>query len=121
MLKQHSDVLIKEIGSGEFETMFGFKICTRHNEDDELEQMIKFARYISAIGLAKHISELFYDSNCDVCFISTRNIDTLECEESCYVRDAIKFVAALTISQYELFDIIGHKNWYLANKFKLVI
>ncbi|ENX58192.1 MULTISPECIES: hypothetical protein [Acinetobacter] len=108
--------ITKQIREGEFETIFGINIWSRYDDDTELYQMLQFCKYVNKIGLTEWVDETFYDSKASLCFIKLIEID--EDSNCSYEIDAIRTMAALTIEQFELEGIIGHRNPYLSSAIK---
>ena len=106
-----------KISSGEFETIFNINIWSRYDEDRELIEMLWFCKYLNMAGLTSYVDELFYDSKADLCSIK------LEEEEisTSYEVEVIRVIAQLTIEQFEIHGVIGHKNPYLSSTLKVVI
>lgn len=112
--------ITKKISSGEFETIFNINIWSRYDEDGELGEMLWFCKYLDKAGLTSYIDELFYDSKADLCSIKLIKLEQEDIETS-YEVEAIRVIAQLTISQFEIDGIIGHKNPYLSNTLKVTI
>ncbi|HFG2491827.1 hypothetical protein OW666_11500 [Acinetobacter baumannii] len=121
MFNVHKTPEIKnEISSGEFETIFNINIWSRYDDDRELGEMLWFCKYIDKAGLTSYIEELFYDSKADICSIKLIKLEEEDIAES-YEIEAIRVIAQLTIDQFEINGVVGHKNPYLSNILKVVI
>ncbi|WP_048764841.1 hypothetical protein [Acinetobacter sp. 243_ASPC] len=113
LVNRHTPEIKNEIREGEFETIFGINIWSRYNDDSELYEMLKFCKYLNKIGMTEWVDELFYDSKASLCYI--RLIGTDSDADCSYEIDAVRIIASLTIEQFELNGIIGHKNPYLSS------
>ena len=102
-----------EIKEGEFETIFGINIWSRYNDDRELYEMLRFCKYLNKIGMTEWVDELFYDSKADLCYI--RFIENESSSECFFEIDAVRIIASLTIEQFELNGVLGHRNPYLSS------
>jgi hypothetical protein len=112
--------ITNEISSGEFETIFNINIWSRYDDDRELGEMLWFCKYLDKAGLTSYIEELFYDSKADICSIKLIKLEEEDIAES-YEIEAIRVFAQLTIDQFEINGVVGHKNPYLSNILKVVI
>lgn len=112
--------ITNEISSGEFETIFNINIWSRYDDDRELGEMLWFCKYLDKAGLTSYIEELFYDSKADICSIKLIKLEEEDIAES-YEIEAIRVIAQLTIDQFEINGVVGHKNPYLSNLLKVVI
>jgi len=112
--------ITKKLSSGEFETIFGINIWSRYDEDRELGEMLWFCKYLNKAGLTSYVDELFYDSKADLCSIKLMKLDQEDIETS-YEVEAIRIIAQLTIEQFEMNGVIGHRNPYLSNTLKVVL
>lgn len=112
--------ITKKLSAGEFETSFKINIWSRYDEDRELAEMLWFCKYLNKAGLTSYIDELFYDSKADLCSIRLIELDQEDISTS-YEVEAIRVFAQLTIEQFEINGIIGHKNPYLSNTLKVII
>lgn len=113
LVNRHTPEIKNEIREGEFETIFGINIWSRYNDDSELYEMLKFCKYLNKIGMTEWVDELFYDSKANMCYIRlASNENNSECF---YEIDAVRTIASLTIDQFELNGVIGHRNPYLSS------
>lgn len=112
--------ITNEISSGEFETIFNINIWSRYDDDRELGEMLWFCKYLNKAGLTSYIEELFYDSKADICSIKLIKLEEEDIAES-YEIEAIRVIAQLTIDQFEINGVVGHKNPYLSSILKVVI
>lgn len=112
--------ITNEISSGEFETIFNINIWSRYDDDRELAEMLWFCKYLNKAGLTSYIEELFYDSKADICSIKLIKLEEEDIAES-YEIEAIRVIAQLTIDQFEINGVVGHKNPYLSSILKVVI
>lgn len=112
--------ITKKLSSGEFETIFGINIWSRYDEDRELGEMLWFCKYLNKAGLTSYVDELFYDSKADLCSIKLMKLDQEDIKTS-YEVEAIRIIAQLTIEQFEMNGVIGHRNPYLSNTLKVVL
>ena len=112
--------ITNKLSAGEFETIFNINIWSRYDEDRELGEMLWFCKYLNKAGLTSYIDELFYDSKADLCVIKLIELDQEEIQTS-YEVEAIRVMAQLTIAQFDINGIIGHRNPYLSNTLKVVI
>ena len=109
-----------KISSGEFKTIFNINIWSRYDEDRELAEMLWFCKYLNKAGLTSYVDELFYDSKADLCSIKLIKLEEEEISTS-YEMEAIRVIAQLTIEQFEINGVIGHKNPYLSSTLKVII
>ncbi|MGE8685123.1 MAG: hypothetical protein ACN6OV_11730 [Acinetobacter sp.] len=112
--------ITNRLSAGEFETIFNINIWSRYDEDRELGEMLWFCKYLNKAGLTSYVDELFYDSKADLCIIRLIELDHEEIQTS-YEVEAIRVMAQLTIAQFDINGIIGHRNPYLSNTLKVVI
>ena len=113
LVNKNTPEITNQINDGEFETIYGINIWSRYNDDTELYEMLRFCKYLNKVGLKEWVDELFYDSKASLCFIRLVGIEN---DENCtYEIDAIRTIASLTIEQFELNGVIGHKNPYLSH------
>ncbi|WP_336148228.1 hypothetical protein [Acinetobacter ursingii] len=112
--------ITNKLSAGEFETIFNINIWSRYDEDRELGEMLWFCKYLNKAGLTSYVDELFYDSKADLCVIKLIELDQEEIQTS-YEVEAIRVMAQLTIAQFDINGIIGHRNPYLSNTLKVVI
>lgn len=112
--------ITNKLSAGEFETIFNINIWSRYDEDRELGEMLWFCKYLNKAGLTSYVDELFYDSKADLCVIKLIELDQEEVQTS-YEVEAIRVMAQLTIAQFDINGIIGHRNPYLSNTLKVVI
>lgn len=112
--------IVKKISTGEFETIYNINIWSRYDEDRELIEMLWFCRNLKAVGLTDYIDELFYDSKVSLCSIRLKELDQDDYSIR-YEIDAIRIIAQLTLEQFEIKGVIGHRNPYLSNKLKVII
>lgn len=117
MFNTKTPEITREISKGEYETIYGVNIWSRYDDDSELAQMLWFCKYLNRTGLTTYIDELFYDSKASLCLIKIIDDDG----EAHYEIDAIRVIAQLTIEQFELQGVIGHRNPYLSNVLKITI
>ncbi|TCM61877.1 hypothetical protein EC844_12631 [Acinetobacter calcoaceticus] len=111
--------IVKEISTGEFETIYNINIWSRYDEDRELCEMLQFCKFINNIELASYIDELFYDSKASLCFIKSIELD--KDAKAGTELEAIRTIALLTISQFQFQGVIGHQNPYLSRKIQVMI
>lgn len=113
LVSKNTPEITNQINDGEFETIYGINIWSRYNDDTELYEMLRFCKYINKAGLKEWVDEVFYDSKASLCFIRLVGVENdVDCA---YEIDAIRTIASLTIEQFELNGIVGHKNPYLCN------
>lgn len=85
-------------------TAFGIDISSRYAKARELAELLAFAEHAARYGVHKLIEEAFYDSKACLCTFE------FACEVDEFGVDAtlIRQAAQETISQFELFGIVGH-------------
>lgn len=113
LVNKNTPEITNQINDGEFESIYGINIWSRYNDDRELYEMLRFCKYLNKIGMTEWVDELFYDSKANLCYI--RFVGTESDSECVYEIDAIRTIASLTIEQFELNGMIGHRNPYLSS------
>lgn len=84
--------------------MFGISIDSRYGKAHELAEMLNFTYEIAQENLEGAVRSIFYDSKADLCTFEL-NPDV---EEHSDIAKHIFSAAEKTISQFELFGIVGH-------------
>lgn len=101
--RQYFDEKSHQISVGAMDA-FGISISTRYSKAHEMAEMLTFAEKAAQAGLHHFISELFYDSQANLC--------CFELIEGVNPYDDIVYelrdIAAQTIGQYEICGYIGH-------------
>lgn len=84
---------------------FGVAISSRYSKASELVEMLEFTEQAALKNVAHYIQSVFYDSKACMCSFE---LDSSVKEED-PVCQAIEDAARSTISQFELFGIVGHR------------
>lgn len=74
------------------------KYVSRHNKPFETKEMLAFIGELMDLGLTELVSELFYDSKANICFIETDQ----------HNNPMLWRIAEKHISQFEIGGVIGH-------------
>jgi len=125
-LRTSAPEITSEISTGEYKTIYDINIWSRYNHDEEIHEMLEFIRLIAKVELQEYIVEVFYDSKSSLCFIETTLDDYFEGKgieidsKDFFAADAIRTIALLTITQFQLFnDPVGHQNFILNKLFNI--
>lgn len=117
---------ISEISMGEYRSIYGINLWSRYGYDEEVKEMLEFVRLIAKADLQDYIIKIYYDSKASLCFIETSLDDFFETkgfeidQKDFLAADAIRTIALLTITQFQLFnDPVGHQNFILRKLFNI--
>lgn len=83
---------------------YGVNITSRHNDDDEMKQMVNFVEAAHQRSLTPYVRSLFYDSNSCCCFFEL----TDDAKQYGPIADELLEIALKTIGQFEWFGQIHH-------------
>lgn len=86
-------------------------ISSRYGRDSEIKEMEAFTGAVYAQGLARYVTELFYDTKSCCCSIKL----TSDVEPHSHVASALLEIARETIGQFEWFDSVEHGSPLFAN------
>lgn len=87
------------------QTYQGVRYESRYDIDEEEEEMRHFIQLLSSDGVLGAVKGLFYDSKANLCCIELAPSLVQGSEDAYRVHRA----ASRSISQFELFGIVGHK------------
>ncbi len=83
---------------------YGVSISSRSQDAGELSEMLRFFFECATKGVEHYLKRLFYDSNCNCCFIETKeNVRYYD-----PIGEMLRGYAREYITQFNLFDTIGH-------------
>lgn len=84
---------------------FGIAISSRYSKASELVQMLEFTEQAALNNVAHYVQSVFYDSKACICSFELE----ASVKEGDPVCQAIEDAARSTVSQFELFGIVGHR------------
>lgn len=88
----------------------GIEIISRYGVERELEEMEDFVKLVQYNELNQYLTnEIFYDSKADLCVIELLPREEVSNLSYDYIEEAITHAAILTIGQFAINGVVGHK------------